>query len=188
MITDRPPRTAIEKQEYERSDNLSTIQLPPPAALRQQAKLLETALKEDDRVSVRLACKAISKEFASAFGIPAAPIRILGARPVEVIEKSEFEFFGDYDPQTLRIRLWMRTAVQQKPTAFGTFLSTLCHELCHHLDCVGLDLPNTFHTRGFYQRAGLLYHHIRDTPVRTLVWVALKNGTYRIDWVKTMRK
>jgi len=27
-----------------------------------------------------------------------------------------------------------RTAVHKEVTSFGTFLSTLCHEFCHHLD------------------------------------------------------
>jgi hypothetical protein len=26
----------------------------------------------------------------------------------------------------------MRTAVRQEVTSYGTFLSTLCHEFCHH--------------------------------------------------------
>jgi hypothetical protein len=43
--------------------------------------------------------------------------------------------FGDYDPETSVIRVWMRTAVRKEVTSFGTFLSTLCHEFCHHLDC-----------------------------------------------------
>jgi hypothetical protein len=81
----------------------------------------------------------------------------------------------------------MRTAVREKATSFGTLLSTLCHEICHHLDVVLMNLPNTFHTRGFYERAGLLYHHIKGTPMRPLVWDKQKNGTFRINWPATMR-
>ena len=44
------------------------------------------------------------------------------------------ELFGDYNPETMLIRVWMRTAVRKEITSFGTFLSTLCHEFCHHLD------------------------------------------------------
>ena len=32
------------------------------------------------------------------------------------------------------IRVWMRTAVRKGVTSRGTFLTTLCHEFCHHLD------------------------------------------------------
>lgn len=51
---------------------------------------------------------------------------------------------------------------------------------------VSLDLPNTFHTRGFYERVGLLYHQIQNTPVRTIVWKRENDGTFRVDWGKTM--
>jgi hypothetical protein len=32
-------------------------------------------------------------------------------------------------PETMLIRLWMRTTVRKQVTSFGTFLSTLCHEI-----------------------------------------------------------
>jgi hypothetical protein len=59
------------------------------------------------------------------------------------------------------IRLWMRTAVRKEITFFGTFLSTLCHEFCHHLDFQRLRFPDSWHTRGFYERTATLYHHAR---------------------------
>ncbi|HMY02596.1 MAG TPA: hypothetical protein PKA48_04550, partial [Candidatus Obscuribacter sp.] len=92
-----------------------------------------------------------------------------------------------YDFETTLIRLWMRTARLKKVTAYGTFLSTLCHELCHHLDVVHLELPHTYHTRGFYERAALLYHHARNTPVRKIVWTELDDGTFEVNWAETMK-
>ena len=41
--------------------------------------------------------------------------------------------------------------------------------------------------RGFYERAGELYHHVRGTPVRLLCWEKQKDGTYKINWPLTMR-
>jgi len=35
------------------------------------------------------------------------------------------ELFGDYSPETMQIRFWMRTAVRKEITSYGTFLSTL---------------------------------------------------------------
>jgi hypothetical protein len=98
-----------------------------------------------------------------------------------------YEKFGDYDLETAHIRVWMRTAMRHKTTSFGTFLHTLCHELVHHVDVVGLDLGDTPHTRGFFERAAILYHHARGTPRKQLVWVGLRDGRYRIDWGRTMR-
>ena len=77
---------------------------------------------------------------------------MLEARPLKVREAWATELFGDYSPQTMPIRVWMRTAVRQKVTSFGTFLSTLCHEFFHHLDIQKFGFPDSWHTRGFYQR------------------------------------
>lgn len=187
MNTDRPPRKPSFKEEYSRSDELRTISLPPEDPLRTCAAQLEQALANEDKRAVQLLSNEISALVCKSFGVPAAPVRILGARPREVDEDTIHETFGDYTFKTAQIRLWMRTAVHQKPTAYGTFLSTLCHELCHHLDVVLMDLPHTYHTRGFYERAGLLYHHVRGTPLRPLVWKKQSDGTYAINWPATMR-
>ncbi|MGD9683700.1 MAG: hypothetical protein AB7W16_21250 [Candidatus Obscuribacterales bacterium] len=187
MITDRIPKSSNKRSEYERSDALLTIAKLPVEPFRSLSAELEVALKQESQRDVRRIANQISKEFARAAGIEAATVSVLGARPLEVSESQEFELFGDYQPDTQKIRLWMRTAVHKRTTAFGTFLSTLCHELCHHWDMVGLDLPNTYHTRGFYIRAGLLYHHMRGTPVRPLVFDELKGGLFAINWPRTMK-
>ena len=50
----------------------------------------------------------------------------------------------------------MRTAARKDVVAFKTFLRTLIHELCHHLDYELYKLPETFHTEGFYKRESTL--------------------------------
>lgn len=186
MITDRLPRQAALKQEYLRSDSIRTVELSLIEPLCGYARQMETALARESRREVQLASNALTTAVATAFRVPAPPVKVLGARPRHVTESSAYETFGDYDPTTTQIRLWMRTAVRQQATSFGTLLSTLCHEICHHLDVALLGFPNTYHTRGFYERAALLYHHARGTPVRRLVWVEQANGRFRIDWGRTM--
>src|SRR5712671_1086608 len=66
------------------------------------------------------------------------------------------------------IRVWMRTAVRKEITSFGTFLSTLYHEFCHHLDFHRFGFRDSWHTRGFYERTAALYHHSRGTPPKQL--------------------
>ena len=187
MLTDKAPRQAEMKEEYLRSDDLRSILLPPVEPLRTLSGQLEQALKSENKTDIRRISNQIARSFSQSVGIPAPPVSILGARPLEVTETSQAELFGDYDFESAKIRLWMRTAVHKRTTSFGTFLSTLCHELCHHWDVVGLELPNTYHTRGFYERAGLLYHHMRGTPIRPLVWDELRGGLYSINWPKTMQ-
>jgi hypothetical protein len=96
------------------------------------------------------------------------------------------ELFGDYNPQTMLIRVWMRTAVRKEITSFGTFLSTLCHEFCHHLDFQIFRFSDSWHTRGFYERAAVLYHHARGTPQKRLYWIPI-GRRWRIDWRRTNR-
>jgi hypothetical protein len=97
------------------------------------------------------------------------------------------ELFGDYHPGTMLIRVWMRTAIRREVTSFGTFLSTLCHEFCHHLDFQLFRFSDSWHTRGFYERAAALYHHARGTPRKRLFWVPMPGGRWRIDWQRTAR-
>src|SRR5216684_978908 len=94
---------------------------------------------------------------------------------------------GDYSPETILIRVWMRTAVRKEVTSFGTFVSTLCHEFCHHLDFQKFGFKDSWHTRGFYERAATLYHDARGTPLKTLIWVPVGGGRWRIDWKRTNR-
>ncbi len=187
MITDDIPKTADLRREYERSDQICTIDLPDVTRLRAYSQQLEQALAGENKREIEKLCNAIASEVSTFFEIAAPKVRILGVRPLKESGNRIDELYADYDFETARIRLWMRTAVRAKATSFGTLLSTLCHEICHHLDVVRMDLPNTFHTRGFYERAGLLYHHIKGSPLRPLVWDKQKNGTFRINWPATMR-
>jgi len=187
MITDLPPKDPTERQEYLRSEAMVTLKLPAPEPLRTFAHQLEEAMGREDRKKIQTLCNSIASEVSDSYGVKAPKVRVLGLRPLEDDGGYVDELFGDYDFETKLIRLWMRTAVLGKMTSYGTFLSTLCHELCHHLDVVHFQFANTFHTRGFYERAGLLYSHARAVPNRVLVWTRQKNGVLRINWPATMK-
>jgi hypothetical protein len=49
---------------------------------------------------------------------------------------------------------------------FRTFLRTLLHEVCHHLDYDLLRLPDSFHTEGFYKRESSLLKQILGEAIR----------------------
>lgn len=187
MITDRIPRNKTDKEEYFLSDDMRAIDLPPARVLRELSKQLEEALATENKKELQAVSNELAEVIADQYQVDPPPVKVLGVRPRKVYEDYVNELYGDYDPSTEQIRLWMRTAVQKKATSFGTFLSTLIHEICHHLDIVLWDFPNSYHTRGFYERAGLLYHHTRGTPLRPLVWISQSDGRYRINWPATMR-
>ena len=189
MITDPVPRAAGRRGRYFRSDELRDLALPPARSLEALAGALAAALADGERAAVQAACAAFAVEVARAHGAPPPPVSVLGVRPHrDERGRCVYEKFGDYDLKTARIRVWMRTAQRRQVTSYGTLLSTLCHELCHHLDVVRLGFPDTPHTRGFFERAALLYHSARGTPPRTLFWQRLAGERYRIDWRRTMAR
>ena len=54
------------------------------------------------------------------------------------------------------------TTFETRRRPFRTFLRTLLHELCHHLDYELLDLDDSFHTEGFFKRESSLFKQLVD--------------------------
>lgn len=188
MLTDRPPRIADSRARFIESDRLRTLKVPINDRLQASAESIASAVQSGTTASVRRACGEFLLVASSFYEVRQPGIRVLAARPLRVREGgSAIELFGDYHPETMLIRLWMRTAIKKQVTSFGTFLSTLCHEFCHHLDCQLLGFPQSWHTRGFYERTAALYHHARGTPVKRLFWVQAPGERWQIDWPRTNR-
>ena len=187
MLTDAPPRRKASHKLFLDSDRLAILPLPPDQKLPVLAARIETVMMAGTPTDVRAVCDQFLKAAADFYAVPKCPVRVLSARPLRVHEYSRTELFGDYHPDTNGIRVWMRTAVRKEVTSFGTFLSTRCHEFCHHLDFHRFSFRNSWHTRGFYQRTAALYHHAKGTPMKQLVWVPVARGRWRIDWQRTHR-
>lgn len=183
MVTDRPPRTKSLLAKFVESDRLVSLELPPDDRLIVVARSIEQLVENGERAAVQEACAEFLDTAAAFYGVPKPAVKALAARPIRVREGGwATELFGDYTPATAGIRIWTRTAVQKKATSAGTFLSTLCHEFCHHLDCQRFGFRQSPHTRGFYERTAVLYHHTRGTPRKQLFWVRMPQDRWRIDW------
>ncbi len=186
MLTDAPPPSS-DRAGFLESDRLRTLDLPQNGRLPAIAKSIESAMQGGKAADVRRACAEFLAELSAFYKAPPCGIRVLAARPLKVREHWVTELFGDYDPKSMLIRLWMRTAVRKEITSFGTFLNTLCHEFCHHLDFQRFRFRDSWHTRGFFERTAFLYHHARGTPRKPLFWAPLPGGRWRIDWSRTNR-
>src|SRR5205807_5752729 len=184
--TDAPPRKA-NRAGFLESDQTRTLDLPQDGSLLTITKSIESAMRRGRSTDVRRTCAEFLDAASEFYKVPACGLRVLAARPLRVRERWTTELFGDYTPETMLIRIWTRTAVRKQVTSFGTFLSTLCHEFCHHLDCQKFGFIRSPHTRGFYERAAVLYHHARGTPVKKLFWIEMPGGRWRIDWRRTNR-
>jgi hypothetical protein len=179
MLTDPPPRKK-DRELFVHSDRLKTLALLEDRRLPRIAGTIESAMKAEALADVRRACTEFLTTASDFYQVRICPVQVLAARPLRVRERSTIELFGDYHPTTMLIRVWMRTAVRKEITSFGTFLSTLCHEFCHHLDFHHFAFRDSWHTRGFYERTAVLYHHARGTPPKPLFWA-------RVDWPRTNR-
>jgi len=186
MLTDAPPRKA-NRAGFLESDQTRTLDLPQDGSLLTITKSIESAMRRGRSTDVRRTCAEFLDAASEFYKVPACGLRVLAARPLRVRERWTTELFGDYTPETMLIRVWMRTAVRKEVTSFGTFVSTLCHEFCHHLDFQKFGFRDSWHTRGFYERAAALYHHVRGTPIKILFWVPVAGGRWRIDWQRTNR-
>lgn len=184
MLTDAPPRRK-NRSLFIASDQMKALEVPQDGLLPKIAANLEATMKQGKTAEVQRACTEFLQAASHFYHVPECGVRVLAARPLRSRERGTFELFGDYHPETLLIRMWMRTAIRKEVTSFGTFLSTLCHEFCHHLDIQRLGFRDSWHTRGFYERTAVLYHYARGTPAKRLFWVPMPRNRWRIDWPRT---
>jgi hypothetical protein len=188
MVTDPVPKIGRLQTEYAKSDQTRDLAVPGDDRLLRAARSIGEAMSTEETPLVRRACLGFLAAASEFYGVSAPPVRVLRARPIRVREGEwGTELFGDYRFDEKLIRIWMRTAIQQRVTSFGTFFATLCHEFCHHLDREKFGFSETPHTRGFFERTAALYHHARATPAKRLVWRPFGRGRWRIDWARTNR-
>jgi hypothetical protein len=187
VITDPTPSGERKRAEYDRSDAILTMPLPPAEIIQKLALDIKAAMEGEEIKPVTYACAELLAALSAFYSVPTPPIAVLGVRPHKVHEGvTTYQLFGDYTPSTQRIRVWMRTAIRAKVSSPKALLNTLLHEFCHHLDCTRLKCPESYHTRGFYWRIDHLYHHALGTPPerrRPLKWVR-RGGVWAIDWTK----
>ena len=155
--------SARRRTIYRRSDAIDSVDLSGLDELRSLTWNLEEALQSESRSTVSTACQALADEITRSLQVAPLEVVIQLARP----RRSSSELHGLYDPGTAkrkaRISVWMRTAQRRQVVAFRTFLRTLLHEVCHHLDYELYGLRESFHTQGFYQRESSLFRQLMDT-------------------------
>ena len=145
---------------YRRSNETEAIVLPAAAALQPLVGALEAALVKADRARVQRASQALANGVLASLAVRGVKVKVLSRRP----SSSSSELHGLYELADRRapavITVWMRTAANKRVVAFRTFVRTLLHELCHHLDYELLELPDSFHTEGFFKRESSLFKQL----------------------------
>ncbi len=159
--------TRSQQRIYRRSDEITTIPLPQATPLHPLVGQIAEALKNEDRRRIEAVSQDLTSALTARLKVPHVQVEVLAVRP----SKDWGELHGLYTPaegrRPARVTVWMRTAIHRRVVAFRTFLRTLLHELCHHLDYELLGLEESFHTEGFYKRESSLLHQLMQNQLKT---------------------
>jgi hypothetical protein len=150
---------------YRRSDSIGALALPEGVQAGTTVARIRDALLREEPRTVREASQQLVDTLVQGYQVPPIRVRVLARRPAQ----REGELYGLYEPEDgttpARITVWMRTAQRKQVVAFRTYIRTLIHEICHHLDYEMFKLEETFHTDGFYRResslAGALFAQLQ---------------------------
>jgi hypothetical protein len=156
--------TRRQKSIYRASDQIETLRLRDPESVARIAQDLEAALAAENQKGTARIAQELVTEICAGPAVPTARVRVLIKRPRNARE----ELHGQYErslsnsgrQEPTQITVWMRTAQKKQVVAFRTFLRTLLHELCHHLDYEFLKLEDSLHTEGFFKRESSLFRQI----------------------------
>lgn len=151
--------SAARKRVYRRSDAIQEVPLPAGLQVEPLAGRIREALAAERCEAAERAGQELLDALCAALAVPRVRLVVHAVRP----SANWGELHGLYEPlegEPARISVWMRTARQKRVVAFRTFLRTLLHELCHHLDYELFRLPETFHTEGFYRRESNLLRQV----------------------------
>jgi hypothetical protein len=151
---------AAQRKVYERSAQVGSLPLKPAGDLAAAALEIERALGADDRESSERAAQRLVDRLCAAFSVATVRVRVSGVRPHDRRGELHGLYVPANGPGHDTITVWMRTARRGDVVKIKTFLRTLLHEVCHHLDYSFLDLPYSFHTQGFYRRESSLFRAV----------------------------
>ncbi|HEV7732497.1 MAG TPA: hypothetical protein VGR62_10070 [Candidatus Binatia bacterium] len=150
-----------------KSDQYSALPLHPHPALQAAVACLADALASARAADVQAVSQRIADGVCIGLGVSKLRVIVQERRPHD----SRSELHGLYVPGNRggldQITLWMLTAKKGQVVAYRTFLRTLLHELCHHLDYTYLRLRDSPHTQGFYQRESSLFAALGAAQVAT---------------------
>ena len=145
---------------YRRSAAIRRLELPRTDELHPHVLALEQALIGARRQAIASAAKRLLAHTCAQLEVASvSTIRVLEVRPSDATSELHGLYERDEAGRT-RITVWMRTAAKGQVVAFRTFLRTLLHELCHHLDYDFYALADSYHTEGFFARESSLMRQL----------------------------
>lgn len=154
-----------QQRTYDRSAAIAVVPFTPTPQLFDVTHALAEALPTEDLPRVQSLSQTIVNHICTHLSVRTVRVQVHGVRP----SNQQGELHGLYTQYAGgssqdSIQVWMRTAKRGQVVAFRTFLRTLLHEVCHHLDCTYFQLRESYHTEGFFQRESSLVRVIVQQP------------------------
>lgn len=151
--------SVAKKRIYRKSDAIERIPVTNPGGIHPVIIKLKKSLEDNKRRDVAKHASEICRLVCKGLEIETLIVKISSRRPSNSTE----ELHGLYEwteGETPVLTVWMKTAVKGQVVAFKSFIRTVLHELCHHIDYMHFDLDDSFHTKGFFKRESFLYKQI----------------------------
>ena len=152
-----------QRRIYDQSDRVSVLELRQPERHHGRVLALGRALESGKRTTTRKCAQELLDGLTEAFGVSSLKVSVRERRPSSQTSELHglYEADGGGPP---RVSVWMRTAQRAQVVKFKTFLRTLIHELCHHLDYQRFRFKDSYHTEGFYKRESSLMRQLYREP------------------------
>ena len=151
--------SAAKKRIYRKSDATESIPVNNPSDIHPVTVKLKKSLADNKRRDVAKHASEICRLVCEGLDTKILIVKISSKRPSNSTE----ELHGLYEwteGKTPVLTVWMKTAAKGQVVAFKSFIRTVLHELCHHIDYTYLNLDDSFHTEGFFKRESFLYKQI----------------------------
>ena len=153
--------SAKDKKIYRTSDKISNVSLKDSGQLLPFVQNIQSALKSKEKTNVLRASQALTNQITIQLGVSPIKVKVLTSRP----HNHYGELHGLYEPASCKVKVaeisvWMLTAKRKQVVAFKTYMRTLFHEVCHHLDYELYKLEDSYHTEGFFKRESSLYKQL----------------------------
>ena len=157
--------SAKDKRIYSKSDAMRVVNVPDAASLAPLVDELRAQLESGRRLRTTRAANALVLALCKQLGAPPVRIRVREVRPSwDGGELHGLYTFATEAGEAPEIEVWMRTVAKGQIVRFRTFLRTLLHEVCHHLDATLYEMPESFHTHGFFARESSLAKQLLGPP------------------------
>jgi len=171
-----------QRSVYDQSDRITEIPIPGAARASDTIIGIRDALKNENRRTTEARTRDLTGFVCSSLNCRRPDLKVLSVRPSDDYEELhglyEYGDEGDEDGESEPplITVWMRTAQNRRVVAVRSYLRTVLHELCHHLDYEHYRLRDSFHTDGFYKRESSLFKQLTKSVELPRAGGARKSG------------